>query len=155
MAPGQGEPPKFAADRNLGRLAKWLRLLGYDATFLRHSTKAALLFERNSGRLVLTRLSSLQGEPGVVFVAEDDPREQLRSLAAGLNLRPEADLSRCSVCNTPLEPAPPEEVEVRVPEHVRLLQRRFHRCPACQRIYWPGSHVERIRALLLEVVGRR
>jgi uncharacterized protein with PIN domain len=140
--------PRFCADRNLGRLAKWLRILGFDTLYLRSSTDAALLSERDAGRIVLTRKTSLKGQPGVVFVAPNDPHEQLKRVAAALKLAPEARLSRCSVCNAPLAAARPEEVEAAVPEHVRLTQREFRRCPVCGRVYWPGSHVERMRAFL-------
>lgn len=156
MTGGSPQPsgrPRFSADRNLGRLARWLRLLGYDTRFLAASTRATLLAEREAGRTVLTRLRSLQGEPGVVFIAADSPSEQLRQLAAALPLEAEPRLSRCSVCNTPLAPAPAQEVEARVPEHVRLTQRRFRRCPTCGRIYWPGSHLERMRAHLAQALA--
>jgi len=139
------EQPRFSADRNLGRLAKWLRLLGFDTRYLRASTKAGLLAERDAGRIVLTRLTSLKGQPGVVFVAANDPAEQLAAVTQELHLSAEPMLSRCSRCNAELLPATPEEVEGLVPEHVRLTQRHFRRCPSCLRIYWPGSHVERMR----------
>jgi len=84
----------------------------------------------------------------VVFVADNDPRQQLEHLVSELNLRAEVRLTRCSVCNTPTVPARAEEVEAAVPEHVRRTQRQFRRCPTCGRLYWPGSHVERMQARL-------
>jgi uncharacterized protein with PIN domain len=153
MGRAQASKMKFCADRNLGRLAKWLRILGFDTKFMRDSTQARLLAERQEGRIVLTRITSLRGAPGVVFVAANDPREQLARLAAELDLAPEARLSRCPVCNLELVAASPSEVEAAVPEHVRLVQRKFHRCASCGRIYWPGSHVARMRERLAGLIA--
>ncbi len=151
MEAGGGPAWRFCADRNLGRLAKWLRILGFDTSYRRDSTRATLLAERDRGRLVLTRQSGLKGEPGVVFVAANDPEGQLAGLIRELKLTPEARLSRCSLCNVELAPAEPSEVEARVPEHVRRVQRDFRACPSCRRIYWLGSHVQRMRDRLREM----
>ncbi|MFH0809113.1 MAG: Mut7-C RNAse domain-containing protein [Pseudomonadota bacterium] len=140
--------PRFCANRNLGRLARWLRILGYDTLFLPQSTDRDLLAHRDDGRIVLTRKTKLKGQPGVVFIAPDDPHQQLFKVVAAMKLVPEARLSRCSACNLDLVEAQAEDVEATVPEHVRLTQRHFRRCPSCGRIYWPGSHVERMRAHL-------
>jgi uncharacterized protein with PIN domain len=151
-APEAGAP-RFAADAMLGRLARWLRLLGFDTSFEAHVpdetlVRRALLEERT----VLTRDRRLPEEwtlvPVCVLRAED-LRGQLAELglrfALGAHARP---FTRCNRCNAPLEPATPEAIAAGVPRRVRASQRDFLRCPSCGRIYWAGSHVARIRALL-------
>lgn len=145
--------PRFAADAMLGRLARWLRLLGFDTSFEAHVEDEALvrraLAER---RTVLTRDRRLPEEwtlvPVFVLRAED-LRGQLGELGARFALAAHArPFSRCNRCNAPLEPASEAHVAARVPPHVRATHRRFLRCPACGRVYWAGSHVARMRALL-------
>jgi uncharacterized protein with PIN domain len=145
--------PRFAADAMLGRLARWLRLLGFDTSFEAHVADEALvrraLAER---RTVLTRDRRLPEEwtlvPVFVLRAED-LRGQLAELGARFALAAHAHpFSRCNRCNVTLERAGAAEVAARVPPHARASHRDFLRCPACGRIYWAGSHVARIRALL-------
>jgi hypothetical protein len=146
-------PPRFAADAMLGRLARWLRVLGFDTSFEAHVPDEALvrraLAER---RTVLTRDRRLAEEwtlvPVCVLQAED-LRGQLAELGPRFALAAHAHpFSRCNRCNEPLEPATAEQVEAKVPRRVRATHRDFLRCPRCERIYWAGSHVARMRALL-------
>ncbi len=79
----------------------------------------------------------------------DAPLAQLEEVVAWLGLsRPGALFTRCRLCNGSLEPARPEEVEVSVPARVRAVPRRFRACRSCGRVYWEGSHTQRMRAVL-------
>lgn len=146
-------PPRFAADAMLGRLARWLRVLGFDTTWEAHVPDEALvrraLAER---RTVLTRDRRLPEEwtlvPVCVLHAED-LRSQLAELGHRFALAAHArPFSRCNRCNEPLQPASAAEAELHVPHRVLANHREFQRCPRCGRIYWAGSHVARMRALL-------
>jgi len=143
--------PRFLCDEMLGKLARFLRLLGYDVDYARgvaNDTEVAAL-ARASGRLLLTRDVELARRVAHSFLVTSlDPREQVDQVVQGLRLTPDPRLafSRCSVCNTPLEPAAPEAVAAEVPEGVRERHTRFWRCPGCRRVYWPGTHVARMEA---------
>lgn len=148
-----GDEPRFLVDAMLGRLARWLRLLGFDAAYdadIADAELARRAFEE--GRVVLTRDRALPDEwrlPRVLVLRSEKPGEQLRELARTFPLRRAARLfSRCSRCNAPLETVAAEAVAAQVPQRVLARRPPLQRCPACGRIYWHGSHVERIRRAL-------
>ena len=151
--------PLFLADAMLGRLARYLRLLGYDTAYERDITDSGLLLlALREGRILLTRDTRLAARkvlpPGRTFLAiSDDPLAQLKEVAAHfqfrLGLLPASSLletARCSVCNSQLERVASnakESVRDLVPEHVFLSGKAFFRCAGCGRVYWEGSHIER------------
>lgn len=143
------EAPRFLCDEMLGKLARTLRLLGYDVAYAKgapNDTEVARM-AREAGRLLLTRDVELSHRVSASFlVTALDPQEQVREVVMGLRLAPDPRLvfTRCSVCNGVLAPATPEEVAADVPEGVRERQTRFWRCPDCHRVYWPGTHVARM-----------
>jgi uncharacterized protein with PIN domain len=145
--------PRFAADAMLGRLARWLRLLGFDTSFEAHVEDAALVRRALAeGRTVLTRDRRLPEEwtrvPVFVLHAED-LRGQLAEVGPRFRLAERAQpFSRCNRCNEPLRHATREQVGAHVPAGVRARHTEFRRCPRCERVYWAGSHVERMRALI-------
>lgn len=144
---------RFAVDRMLGRLARWLRLLGYDATYGPQLGGPALLrHARAEQRIVLTRDHRLARRRTAVtlhLIGADAFRTQLCDVVTTFGLDPGARLlTRCSRCNHLLEPATATTVADLVPPYVLNTQGRFARCPSCRRIYWPATHDERIRAEL-------
>lgn len=143
--------PRFAADAMLGRLAKWLRLLGLDTTYDRAWDDRALLRHAAAeGRVLLTRDTRLlrrRGLPPHLFIEDDHFRDQLRQVLNRFALDPRTRLfARCSRCNTELEHPDPACAQGRVPPYVFASQRAFARCPSCGRLYWGATHAERIRA---------
>lgn len=143
---------RFFADCMLGRLAKWLRILGYD-THYRHASpgEATRVPPMVGGRRLLTRREELKGRPGVVFIRFDHVGEQLRQLAEEGWIRPDPERAfrRCPVCNGLLEQADPASARDRVPDYVfHRHAPEIRRCPACGRYYWHGSHRKRMRAQL-------
>ncbi len=145
--------PRFVADAMLGRLARWLRVLGYDTTWEAHVPDAQVVRRAvREGRTLLTRDRRLPEEwwiDAVVVLQANAPLEQLRELASQVPLDPERRLfTRCTVCNARLEAAGRAEVEGRVPERVARERTEFARCPGCGRVYWEGSHTSRMRRLL-------
>ena len=148
----------FVADAMLGRLAKSLRMLGYDVLYRPDIEDRDLrLVAVRDGRIVLTRdrevaESALPIE--VVTIDSDDPREQLRRAVRDLGLSVEEGLfTRCLVCNEPVVDVERSEVEGQVPPYVYETQEHFVRCPRCGRIYWPATHVARAREWLRAVLG--
>ena len=141
---------RFVADRNLGTLVKWLRILGYDTLYQRG--KADLNFLKKAaaeGRVALTRKRNLAcRSPSVrlVVVKADHARDQLAEVLAVLAITPNPvkRMTLCLRCNAPLEAIPKKIAEGLVPVYVYQTYEQFRRCSLCGRIYWPGTHCERV-----------
>jgi len=141
--------PRFLADRMLGRLARWLRILGYDTAYLPQLSPVGVMREgRRQGRLILTRDTRLlrrKDAPPLLFVHSDHFREQLFQVIDTLHLDPTRALfSRCVECNRVLQEAAKDEVREQVPEYVWQTQDEFRRCPQCRRLYWGATHREQV-----------
>jgi hypothetical protein len=148
-----GGEPRFCADAMLGRLARWLRVLGYDTTFEAHVEDAALVeLALREGRIVLTRDRELPRRwrvPSCLVRRSDAPLEQLREVVERSGLDPRRPLfRRCTRCNALTRAAERAEVEGRVPVRVWRREERFTVCPGCGRVYWAGSHTRRMRRTL-------
>jgi len=145
----------FAADRMLGRLAKWLRILGYDVIYGEHlSGRGLIRAARANGRLILTRDRSLRRKqpPPFLFIESNDYVEQLRQVLRVYDLSPGDRLfTRCLICNSQLEPRSKQAVEKLVPPYVFASQERFSWCGCCQKIYWPATHYQRMLDALAKV----
>ena len=144
---------RFAADRSLGKLAKWLRLLGYDTVYDAKITDADFLALAAEGRVLLTRTTRFVGrvpDRTLLWVSGNDPQEQLRHVVkeAGLGMSTERLFSRCLQCNRIVAPAHREDVAGKVPDYIFAAHARFAQCPQCRRIYWRGTHTERSRRVL-------
>ena len=140
-------PVKLLADGMLGRLAKWLRILGFDTLYDPALDDHALLrLARAEGRILLTcdrELAHRRGAPSLL-VESTDLESQLRQVVRDLHLNPDAAFSRCPVCNAPLREVEKSQVAGRVPPYVFRTQERFSLCPQCGRIYWRGTHWARM-----------
>ena len=152
----QGDKPRFAVDSMLGSLAKWLRIMGYDALYFHRGEDADL--ERialREGRLLLTKDQEIvkRGNCPSILIRSDRLSHQLREVIGELSLRWEGrTFTRCLICNLPLVPLEREKARDRVPPYVYQTQERFMTCPGCGRIYWPGTHwkmmTERLRKMV-------
>ena len=142
---------KFIADRMLGKLAKELRMLGYDVVYYRGENAYPLIkLAREEGRVILTRSTRFapkRPEDRIVRIMEDRPSLQLRELIERkiITLLEEPPFSRCLVCNTLLHEILREEAEGMVPDFIFYQQRKFFRCPQCSRVYWQGSHQDHMK----------
>ncbi|MBI4790953.1 MAG: Mut7-C RNAse domain-containing protein [Chloroflexi bacterium] len=146
---------KFIADNMLGRLATWLRLLGYDTLYMPRAEDAELArIARAEDRILLTRDVELTRRRGLRFVLiESEMIEgQLQQLARDLRLTAQLAFSRCAVCNIVLEEAGGEQVRERVPPYVFQTQNQFRRCPRCGRVYWRGTHWARMVAQIQDAL---
>ena len=139
----------------LGRLAKWLRVMGQDVIYGPHLSGYGLIrAARREGRLILTRDRGLKNKqpPEFIIIASDDYREQLRQVMETCDLSPLIKpFTRCLECNALLQPQAKESIKDSVPPYVYSTQDNFSWCPECRRIYWAATHhaqmAEEIRKL--------
>jgi uncharacterized protein with PIN domain len=155
---GGGAQTRFLADRMLGRLARWLRILGLDCADAGDVPDAELVRRAaREERILLTRDRSLPEDwrsPAIHLVSSEELPEQLREILRAFDLRGAVRLfSRCSRCNQRLRAAAQADVAARVPPRVRATHGAFLECPACRRVYWEGSHTERMRRVVAELLG--
>ena len=147
---------KFITDGMLGKLTRWLRMLGHDVEYSR-STDDTKLIEtaKSDGRILLTRDLKLYQQAvtrGVeaVLVEAATGAEKLAYLAGRFNFKLEIDVtvSRCPKCNTKIKPVPKDMVVDRVPKTTFSYYNEFWECPECGQIYWRGAHWKRIEQTL-------
>ena len=134
--------PRLFVDAMLGRLARWLRLAGYDAAYWRDGSDEALMAAaRAEGRLIVTRDRALAGRRGVaaLWVAGETLDAQINEVQAALGGHPEP-FTRCPECNGALADLPHAAARDLVPPYVWHTQSHFRRCPGCGRVYWKGTH---------------
>jgi uncharacterized protein with PIN domain len=143
----------FVADSMLGRLAKWLRALGYDVLYTKKLDEQAAMRFLETGRIILTRNTRLKSrlpEDKAILIEHDRLEDQLAQLVVSgvIKFDPNAAFRRCMRCNSPLKPLSRLEAADLVPEHVYHSYSHFFSCPACGRVYWPGTHHEGMKKLL-------
>jgi len=143
------------ADVTVGKLARWLRLLGYDVAYDETPDKLVVAWRaRSEGRVLLTRDRSLANRQGLdaVAVSAQDLDEQLSQVVREVGPPACPMTPRCMACNVPLAPLPPEEARTLVPPYVARTQRAFSRCPSCGKVYWPGTHWAEIKVRIVEAL---
>jgi uncharacterized protein with PIN domain len=145
--------PRFVLDAHLGKLAVFLRLLGFDSLYRNDYTDEELArIAAGEERILLTRDRALLKRAAVTrgsYVRASAPRQQLADVLARFDLAASAaPFTRCMACNHPLERAEKDAVLPLLPPRVREKYDEFLRCPACQRVYWKGSHYERMSRML-------
>jgi uncharacterized protein len=137
----------------LGRLARWLRVLGMDTAYDPGVPDPMLVrWAQAEQRILLTRdrnlVAALRPQRSLLVEA-DAPLLQLRQVVAQVGVEPPVELfTRCLVCNAELYPASIEDIDTRIPTASRGLPGPVRCCPSCNRVYWPGSHTRRMRAAL-------
>ena len=153
--------PKFVVDVNVGRLGKWLRVLGYDALFVPDIDDGTLVrIAQSEGRIVLTKDGRLlerrlftSGQIKAVRIRGDQFMEQVRQVVAELGLVMDNDFSRCIECNLALNGVDKEQVRDRLPPYVFQTQEEFKECPVCRKLYWRGTHWRNMRQELARALG--
>jgi uncharacterized protein with PIN domain len=141
---------KFVLDVHLGRLAAYLRMLGFDALYQNRCGDQRLAeISRHEHRILLTRDVGLLKRACVThgyYLRATQPRRQLAEAVRRFDLgRLARPFSRCLRCNTPLARAGKDQVLHQLPAQVALLHDEFRRCPDCGRVYWQGGHFRRMR----------
>jgi uncharacterized protein with PIN domain len=152
---------RFICDRNLGKLAKWLRILGYDTLFYRGNADRDFLRKADQeGRIALTRKRDLehrQHAGRLVVIKADRADAQIGEILEVLALSPDPvrRMSRCLRCNSTLEEIAKEAVEGMIPLYVYENCVLFRRCSLCWGIFWPGTHPRHVEEYLRRRIPSR
>jgi uncharacterized protein with PIN domain len=149
---------RFIADVMLGKLSKWLRMLGCDTLYFRE-TKDDLLVACavREKRQLLTRNTQLRQRNDIkdylFFISHNDPLKQLGEVIEHykLTIKPYAAFTRCLICNQKLKEIKPEQIRSRVPDYVINTQKNFSTCSRCNRIFWRGTHYENMKKTLTRI----
>lgn len=152
--------PRFVVDVHLGKLARKLRLLGFDTIWSNdgEDDELARIADREE-RILLTRDRGLLMRSRVsrgVWIRSTDPNRQIREIVEKLDLRAAAEpFGRCSACNGALEPTEEESetnrARLEAPPRVRERETVYRRCAACGKLYWDGDHLPAIKAWMAEL----
>ena len=146
---------RFTAEMTLGKLSKWLRILGFDTVYAANVTGEKLI-DTARGRILLTRTKRIRNIKIAnerIFITSNHPFEQLREVVLALGITSEdiRPFSRCIQCNASIRLVEKNVVQGKVPDYVWETQDTFHTCSHCRRIYWSGSHIQRSRELIKRV----
>jgi uncharacterized protein len=139
----------------LGKLAKWLRILGFDARCEQLRDQDQIDAYRRQAFLLITRNRKWSGQSGVLCLTANNPSEQLQEVILQVSIAPQEVqlLQRCIRCNDRLQAIAREEAFGHVPDYVFETHTSFHQCPGCRRVYWPGSHPKRVVQQLQSHLG--
>ncbi|MFA5008918.1 MAG: Mut7-C RNAse domain-containing protein [Candidatus Omnitrophota bacterium] len=147
---------KFIVTKELGRLARWLRIIGFDTVYYDKAGKGTLIIEAlRDDRMIVTRtkekIDGLQKK--IVIVTHDAVKEQLKEVIekTKLTIEEEKMFSRCTLCNCRLVEANKEEIKALIPERVYIQQTVFKKCLACGKVYWQGSHLDKVIKVVKEM----
>jgi len=149
---------RFVLDVHLGKLARLLRMLGLDAEYERDYSDARIVeISAVEKRIVLTRDRGILKTGAVTrgyWVRSSDPREQLGEVLRRFDLASRIKpFERCMLCNARLEPVGKDEIVDRLPRRTAEGRDEFYRCQGCGKVYWKGSHYERMKKSIREIVG--
>jgi uncharacterized protein len=141
---------KFIVDHNAGKIAKWLRMAGFDASLFMGADDDAIIAAASvENRILLTRDRRIMkrrvivsGRIKAILIESDHFKTQVQQLLSTLKLNKSSfhPFTICLKCNRWLEECTKEAVKDRVPPYVYLTQEHFAECPACRRLYWQGTH---------------
>lgn len=151
-------PARFVADAHLGQLAKHLRMLGFDVLYRNDYSDAEVTrLAVEEQRVVLTRDRDLLIRKDILhgcYLHSTCSETQLLEVIGRFHLASSVRaFSRCLSCNNLLCTVAKEQVAHRIPQHSRGVYERFYECRGCAQVYWEGSHVARMRARLVRILG--
>lgn len=150
--------PRFVCDVHLGKLARWLRLLGFDTAYRNNAADREIVEQATrEQRVVLTRDRRLLQHKAIThgyWLRSEIPREQVGEIVRRFQLQSDfAPFSRCLECNGLIHPVPKQDVLDQLEPKTREFFDEFFRCEQCHRIYWRGSHYERMAQRLRAMLG--
>ena len=140
--------PCFVAEKTLGRLTKWLRLLGFDTLYESNLADKKFIDTLENDRILLTRTQRIRKQFAsrrMIFVESDHIEQQLTQIFRELNLKADQTrpFSRCLQCNVHIVAVSKNVLGDQIPDYIFETHEHFNQCPQCQRVFWPGSHTRR------------
>ena len=158
VRPAEAPPAAFVLDGHLGKLASYLRMLGFDTLYQNDYEDAALAeISAVQNRTLLTRDQGLLKRRAVIhgyWIRSKEPDEQLVEVLRRFDLQGEIQpLQRCMRCNGRLFPVEKSKILDKLEEKTRHYFHEFAQCEACQQVYWKGSHWERMQSLIQKIQG--
>lgn len=147
------DPQKFVVDANLGKLTKYLRMLGFDSLYdNRFEDEEIIRIATDEDRLILTRDLEMLKNSKVTqgyFLRSSQPEQQLLEVNEKFDLyRYFRAFSRCMICNGRVKSVEKSKVKDLVKEETYRIFSDFYQCNQCRQIYWKGSHYEKMEALV-------
>lgn len=145
---------KFLVTKELGKLCKWLRILGYDTKYIEVENQSSIIINAlREDRILLTRKSNIGKHFGIkiLFIKFDNLENKLKQVinTFSLQLKDEKLFSRCIECNKRLELVPgKEKIRDKVPRYVYKKHQKFMECSQCGKVYWKGSHWESVKGII-------
>ena len=145
---------RFICDVMLGTLAKKLRMLGIDTSYHNNITEESLLAAAlKENRIVLTRKTAFSLSNitvAVIFILDNNPKNQLRQTVSHFKINRDIinPFSRCISCNNELSPLKKDLAEGKVADYVFNTTDTFTTCLSCEKIYWPGTHLQNMKILI-------
>jgi uncharacterized protein with PIN domain len=151
---------KFILTKELGRLSKWLRILGFDTVYFNQDNLSSLIVQAlRDERIILTRNHRLPQATGmkIILIKHEKLKEQIGEVLQAFKIKPEscAMFTRCILCNGELLDIEKAKVKEKVPEYVFETQENFISCPKCNRIYWQGTHWGNVQSLISQIENPR
>jgi uncharacterized protein len=148
---------RFVCDSTVGRLARLLRMAGFDTAYVKEDSLARVLaLSKEERRVIVTRnskLLSLQMASDLYWLQQDEPMEQFRRMALDLKVQIDSKLllTRCVECNSPLETVDKEVIRARLYDYVARTQDHILVCRHCDKLYWHATHAQAMIKRLLEI----
>ena len=146
---------KFIADVHLGKLSRLLRMLGFDTLYNNKLFNDELIsIALNENRILLTRNNSIKNNSALqsFVVTDEKPEMQLQYVLQHFNLKNQIHpFIKCIVCNGVLQPVSKNDIVLELPQNTNQYFIEFWQCNNCNRIYWKGSHYERMSRLIEEI----
>ncbi len=147
---------KFLADGMLGKLARWLRMLGYDVIYsVQFDDSEFLELAKREQRVLLTKdlglyKRAIREGMDLFYVEGKTESERLAEVAKRyrLDLRIDMNNSNCPICNTKLNQIPKDQIQSELEKNTFTYYHKFWKCPNCGQIYWQGAHWKQINSIL-------
>jgi len=145
--------PKFLVDEMLGDVARWLRILGYDASYVKKVEDEEIITRAvKEKRIILTRDEKMRSKEAKIYIVKGKTfYEKMADVVKHFRLSLKVRETRCALCNGELKRAEKEEVKHRVPKKVLESIDEFWVCKKCGQVYWEGGHWKRIKNVLRRV----
>jgi len=152
---------KFLVDQPLGKLAKYLRMMGIDTVYFTQTDVSTLIEKASQEKRIIlspnTKLKNLDNRPDFFFITDDQPDKQLSEVLKyfKIHITHGQLFTRCLTCNQKLIAGNHDDVKGKVPPYILGIQKKFSLCPQCRKVYWKGTHLEKMEEIIGKVLKKK